>query len=306
MNDLKRRAFALLNAWTTGEVVPLADDLAPHFQEIDRPQATAHGLDGLREKIALFHRAHARVALNVRRQIVQGDQVCTRWTLTADLRTVDDPEAQAPPEVLVQGISWTHFAHGKIGKNIVHRDIVGELMQQGYQWAPGASPGIASAESWATGVATDSASSAKDLLQQMLRATENAASFQDFLGAHLAQDLQGAVAPHQGLSKPETIQRLTEVFALASGGQISLLAAVDEGRLACGSLLLTGKKHDLQYTQLLDPEAEVVVEASIWLELNDLGQIVHLDFIGDMLTPGLAQGMKMVKTPKPVAENAAA
>ena len=142
--------------------------------------------------------------------------------------------------------------------------------------------------------AIDTPTSAKALLKQMLNEVAN---LQGFLQTHLAPDMQGAVAPRFSLNKAETIQRLTEVFAFASGGTLSLLTAVEEGGSACGRVLLTKKKHNLHYTQSLDPKAEVVVEATIWMDLNDQGQITRLQCLGDMLTPGLAMGMVMVRAP---------
>ena len=49
-----------------------------------------------------------------------------------------------------------------------------------------------------------------------------------------------------------------------------------------------------------------VVEAALWLELGDNGQIVQLNFVADMLTPGGAMGMKMVRAPRPAMEAATA
>ena len=147
--------------------------------------------------------------------------------------------------------------------------------------------------------ALDHRASAKTLLKQMLQAASSATIFKGFLATHLAAEVEGTVVPRYRLSKPETIKRFAEAFGFASGGTMSLLTAVEDGRTACGRVLLTQKKHDLKYTQNLDPKAEVVIEATIWLELNELGQIVHLHFMADMLTPGMALGRKMVKAPKP-------
>ena len=138
MNELKNQAFALMNTWTTGEVSGLADIIAPQFEEIDRPQAKAQGLDGLREKLALFHEVHTQVTLSVRKQVVDGDLVCTQWMITAALRTPDDPTATQPQRVAIPGVSWAYFADGKIVKHRVYRDSVGYLMQRGYQWSPAA------------------------------------------------------------------------------------------------------------------------------------------------------------------------
>lgn len=136
MNDPKNQAHALLNAWTTCDVAPLADVLAAQFEEIDRPEATVRGLDGLREKLALFHRVHTDVSLSVRKQIADGDLVCTQWLLTATVRVPDSTAATTPQVVILPGISWTYFANGKIVKNRIYRDVVGYLMQRGYRWSP--------------------------------------------------------------------------------------------------------------------------------------------------------------------------
>lgn len=140
--------------------------------------------------------------------------------------------------------------------------------------------------------ATHTPTSPKALLKQMLGSVTD---LQAFLQTHLSPQVQGAVAPRYLLNKPETQQRFAEAFAFAAGGTLSLLTAVEEGSSACARVLLTKKKHDLRFTQTLDPRKEVVVEASIWLELNDEGQIIQLHFIADMLTPGMVMGMEMAK-----------
>lgn len=135
MNELKNRAFALINAWTTAEVSTLAPFVAPQFEEIDRPEATAVGLAGLGEKIALFHKVHTQISVTVHKQIIDGDLVCTQWLMTATLRTPPAAPGAAPQQVFFPCISWTYFANGNIVKNRVYRDTVGYLQQRGYTWA---------------------------------------------------------------------------------------------------------------------------------------------------------------------------
>ena len=138
----------------------------------------------------------------------------------------------------------------------------------------------------------------KTLLKQLVDAASNGTTFQNFLLTHLDDAVQGAVSPRYRLDKPQTIKRFTEVFAMAAGGTATLVTAVAEGSSACGRVLLTKKKHNLLYAQKVDVRAEVVVEASIWLEVNSAGEIVQLHFVGDMLTPALAMGMQMVSAPR--------
>lgn len=147
--------------------------------------------------------------------------------------------------------------------------------------------------------------SPKALLKQLVAAASSGTAFDSFLHSHLAEDVRGAVAPRYLLNKPETIRRLTEVFAMAAGGNVTMVSGVEEGSSACARVLLTKKKHDLRYTQKLNPRAEVVVEAAIWLDSNDVGQITQLHFVADMLTPALAMGMQMVKAPQPETETSA-
>jgi hypothetical protein len=149
-------------------------------------------------------------------------------------------------------------------------------------------------------------SGAKALLKQLVAAATSGAVFKGFLLTHLAEGAKGAVSPRYGLNKPETIKRFAEAFAFAAGGTATLVAVMEEGRTACARVVLTKKKHDLRTTAPIDPRKEVVVEAGLWLELGDDGQIIQLNFVADMLTPGGAMGMKMVKAPRPVVENAAA
>ena len=91
MTQLKERAFALLNTWTTCDTSLVAADLAPDFMEYDRPQPTAEGLAGLNEKLNLFHKAHKDVTVNMLKQIASDDVVCTEWVLVS---TVRSPESE--------------------------------------------------------------------------------------------------------------------------------------------------------------------------------------------------------------------
>ena len=146
----------------------------------------------------------------------------------------------------------------------------------------------------------------KALIQQLMASATNATAFNSFLLTHLAEGAQGAVSPRYSLNKAETIQRFVEAFSFASGGTITLVAVVEEGRSACARVVLTKKKHDLRITPKIDPRKEVVVEAALWLELGDNGQIVQLNFVADMLTPGGAMGMKMVRAASPAVGTYAA
>jgi hypothetical protein len=137
MNDHQQRAFALLNARTTGVASPLANLLDPDFEEVERPQVTAQGVAGLQTKLAHFHKVHRNVTIQLQRQISEGDVVCTQWVLSATVKAGADGEDSPEKTVVLPGISWTHFsAEGKIVKNRVYSDIVGQLAQRGYQWAP--------------------------------------------------------------------------------------------------------------------------------------------------------------------------
>ena len=146
----------------------------------------------------------------------------------------------------------------------------------------------------------------KALLKQLVDAASSGSAFDTFLRTHLDEALQGAVSPRYRLDKTQTIRRFTEVFAMAAGGTATIVTAVAEGSSACARVLLTKKKHDLRHTQKLNPRAEVVVEASIWLEVNAAGKIVQLHFVGDMLTPAMAMGRKMVGAPSSNVEPTAA
>ena len=141
MNEHKQRAFALLNARTTGVASPLAGILDPAFEEVERPQATAQGVAGLQAKLALFHKVHRNVVIQLQRQISEGDVVCTQWVLSATVRAGADGEDSAEKTVIIPGMSWTHFTpEGQIIKNRVYSDIVGQLLQRGYQWATAGAP----------------------------------------------------------------------------------------------------------------------------------------------------------------------
>jgi hypothetical protein len=135
MTEMKERAFALLNTWTTCDTSLVAVDLAPDFIEYDRPQPTAQGLAGLNEKLGLFHKAHKDVTIKVLKQIASDNVVCTEWVLISSVRTPDGDGDNVGKPILQPGISWTYFDKGKITKNRIYRDMVGYLMQRGYRWS---------------------------------------------------------------------------------------------------------------------------------------------------------------------------
>jgi hypothetical protein len=139
MTELKERAFALLNTWTTCDTSLVAADLAPGFIEYDRPQPTAEGVAGLNEKLGLFHKAHKDVTIKVLKQIASDNVVCTEWLLISSVRSPDGEGGNVGKPILQPGISWTYFANGKIIKNRIYRDMVGYMMQRGYRWSTPAS-----------------------------------------------------------------------------------------------------------------------------------------------------------------------
>lgn len=142
----------------------------------------------------------------------------------------------------------------------------------------------------------------KALIQQLMAAAADATAFNSFLLTHLAEEVTGAVSPRYALNKADTIKRFVEAFTFASGGTATLLAVIEEGRSACARVVLTKQKHDLRTTAKIDPRKEVVVEAALWLRMADDGQIIQLNFVADMLTPGGAMGMQMVRPRPPAAE----
>lgn len=309
MNELKNRAFALLNAWTTGEVSALESLVAPQFEEVDRPDATAVGLEGLGRKLARFHQAHSHVRLMVRQQLVDGDKVCTQWVMVATLRTPGDTQSTQQEMMFMHGISWTYFANGKIARNCIYRDALSQLFQRGFQWAHAGArkpshAGIPDTGAQEAATTIHTGASPRELLKQLVTAASIGTTYMDFMQTHLAEGLQGTVAPNYTLNKSQTIRRFAEVFAMAAGGTVTIGSAIEEGGAACARVVLLQKKHNLKYTQNLNPLAEVVVDVSLWLEINEAGQIVQLHLVGDMLTPGMARGMKMVRAPGPAVEAA--
>jgi hypothetical protein len=136
MTELKERAFALLNTWTTCDTSLVAADLAPGFIEYDRPQPTAEGLAGFNEKLGLFHKTHKDVTIKVLKQIAADNIVCTGWVLISTVSTPDGEGDNVDTPIAQPGISWTYFANDKIVKNRIYRDTVGYLIQRGYRWSP--------------------------------------------------------------------------------------------------------------------------------------------------------------------------
>ena len=144
-------------------------------------------------------------------------------------------------------------------------------------------------------VEIDAPLSAKEVLRQLMHAASNGATFKSFLQSHLAEDAKGTVAPRYNLNKSQIIQRLSEIFAMVTGGSASMLSNVEEGAMACCRILLTSSKHDLKTLKSLNTGSERVFEGTIWMNLKPDGQIARLDLIGDALTPGLDMGWQMVR-----------
>lgn len=148
MNEHKEQAYALLNAWTTCDTSQIAGFIDPAFVEIDRPQAQANGLAGLKQKMETFHKVHRDVNLRVISQIASEGVVCSEWVMFASVLASEVPGDERRVTVQIPGISWTYFAEGKIVKNRVYRDMVGYLMQRGYRWAtPATAPNVTPAAS---------------------------------------------------------------------------------------------------------------------------------------------------------------
>jgi hypothetical protein len=145
MDLQKEQAFTLLNSLTTGDVSLLTELLDPAFEEVEPPKAVAKGLQGLQEKLSLFHQVHGNVTLKLFKQIAQNNAVCSQWLLTATIKDPGLPEDEAAQVVRMPGVSWTYFVNGKIIKNRVYGDMVGYLQQRGYRWANTGMNGGASA-----------------------------------------------------------------------------------------------------------------------------------------------------------------
>jgi len=136
------------------------------------------------------------------------------------------------------------------------------------------------------------------MVKQFMHSLSNGEKFQSFLKTHLASDVKATVVPRYMLDKAQAIKRLGELVAITAGGSASLITVVVEGGSACARILLTQHKHDLLKEKVLDRRQERIFEGTLWLELNEQGQIAQLHVLGDVLTPAMVMGMKMVPTPK--------
>jgi len=135
----------------------------------------------------------------------------------------------------------------------------------------------------------------KELLSQLMHAVTNCSAFKEFLQHHLADDALGVVAPRYELDKSQTIERLSEFFALAAGGSATMLANMEEGASACCRILLTSHKHDIRTTKSLNTGSGQVFEGTLWVDLKPDGKIARLNLVGDALTVGLSLGWQMVR-----------
>lgn len=141
----------------------------------------------------------------------------------------------------------------------------------------------------------DAPVSPKELLRQLMHNAANGSAFKEFLQHHLADDALGAVAPRYQLDKAQTIERLSEFFAMAAGGSATMLTNMEEGASACCRILLTSHKHDIRTVKHLNTGSEQVFEGTLWVDLKPDGRIARLNLVGDALTVGLSMGRQMVR-----------
>ena len=141
----------------------------------------------------------------------------------------------------------------------------------------------------------DAPVSPKELLRQLMHAAANGATFKAFLQSHLSDGAVGVVAPRYQLDKAQTIERLTEFFAMATGGTAAMLANMEEGLSGCCRILLTSRKHDIRTLKSLNTRSEQVFEGALWVRLKPDGWITSLSLVGDALTPGISMGWQMAR-----------
>ena len=139
---------------------------------------------------------------------------------------------------------------------------------------------------------------AKEMVKQFMHSLSNGEVFKAFLKTHLAPDVKATVVPRYMLDKEQAIKRVGELVAITAGGSASLITVVEEGTSACARILLTQHKHDLLKEKTLDRRQERIFEGTLWLEVNGQGQISQFHVLGDVLTPAMVMGMKMVPDPK--------
>ena len=147
----------------------------------------------------------------------------------------------------------------------------------------------------------DAPASPKELLRQLMLSATNGVAFKAFLQSHLADDALGAVAPRYQLIKAQTIERMSEFFAMAAGGSATMLANMEEGASACCRILLSSHRHDIRTVKSFNTGSEQVFEGALWMDLKPDGRIARLNLVGDALTPGLSMGRQMVRA-QPVAQ----
>lgn len=308
MLSLKERAFALLNTWTTCDTSLVASDLAAEFQEIDRPQVSVVGVDGLNEKLVSFHKVHTGVTIRVIRQVESANIVCTAWLLTCNIRAVDGSDANVLKPIAQPGVSWTYFANGKIIKNRIYRDVNLYLSQRGYHWSDETppTPPAAKTSPASQALATQKAAQvmvdemappagAKEMLRQLIQTlSKGGLAFAVFLQKYLADSATGAVNPRYNLKKAEIIAGFHHFFAKASGGTVSMLNCVAEGNSGCCRFLLSLDKLDTKSPQSLKLGSDKAIEGVIWVELGADGMIYLLNLGADTLSPQIAAGRKLV------------
>ncbi|MDZ7264678.1 MAG: ester cyclase [candidate division KSB1 bacterium] len=132
--ELKAVADAYLKIWNTGDVEMLGAvaDSNIVFHENARPIV---GLDSLKKYIAALRTIYPDFTLVVNEEIYVSDKAAVRWTVTAT-PTDSGIYPGTGKQVRVIGISFLHFAYGKVKEEWAMWDNQSWLEQLGFSFVP--------------------------------------------------------------------------------------------------------------------------------------------------------------------------
>jgi steroid delta-isomerase-like uncharacterized protein len=128
--QLALRWFAAMNAGDLGAVV---DELfAPGYRlHVTGGPRDARGPAAIRAVIGGYRAAFPDLRFTVHETAAEGDTVCVRWTAEGTHRGPLMGVEPSGARARWTGISWLHFADGRVAEDWVENDVVGMMQQLG-------------------------------------------------------------------------------------------------------------------------------------------------------------------------------
>ncbi len=128
-----------VEAWNTGNLDLLDEVIDPQFVRLTGSDTTVVGLDSLKQYIIAVRTTYPDFHLTIDEVIYVGDRGAARWSITA----TNTGPGDFPPtgkQVIVTGIGFIRFAHGKMVEQRVEYNVLSWMLQLGYTLTPPSGP----------------------------------------------------------------------------------------------------------------------------------------------------------------------